>query len=98
MAARARLASQKGADGPLLEPPAVSPDGRQVAFNLRRRGRITLHVMNVEGGGIRPLAESLDVRDAGSWSPDGQWVAIGGNDGKGAVCSKFRRQAALRCA
>jgi Tol biopolymer transport system component len=74
----------KGADGPLLEPPAVSTDGHQVAFNLRRRGRITLHVMNVEGGGIRPLTESLDVRDVGSWSADGQWIAIGGNDGKGA--------------
>ena len=74
----------KGADGPLFEPPAVSADGRQVAFNLRRRGRITLHVMNVEGGGVRSLGESLDVRDAGSWSPDGQWIAIGGNDGKGA--------------
>ena len=33
----------KGADGALLDPPAVSRDGRRVAIALRRSGKLTLH-------------------------------------------------------
>lgn len=68
----------KGADVPLLEAPAVSPDGRRVAIVLRREGKLRLHVLTADGAELQPLAESIDVRGAAGWSPDGQWIVTGG--------------------
>ena len=73
----------KGTDGNLLEPAAISADGKRVAISLRRQGKISLNVMNADGVGVVPIAETLDVRGSASWSPDGQWIAIGGQDAKG---------------
>jgi dipeptidyl aminopeptidase/acylaminoacyl peptidase len=73
----------KGRDGPLLEPAAVSPDGKKIAILLRREGKISLNVMNDDGSGLAPLAERLDARGAACWSPDGKWIAVGGMDAKG---------------
>jgi serine/threonine protein kinase/Tol biopolymer transport system component len=62
---------------------AISPDGGRVCFPVRRQGRTTLHCTTAEGTGVRLLAESLDVRGAPSWSPDGKWIAVGAVDGSG---------------
>jgi len=60
---------------------AVSPDGAQVCFPVRQGGRATLHCMNADGSGARSIAESLDVRGAASWSPDGKWLAVAAKEG-----------------
>ena len=73
----------RGADGALLEPPAVSLDGHRVAVILRKAGKSTLHTLSSEGGDVQPLAPTLDVSSAAAWSPDGKWIAAAGNDGKG---------------
>jgi Tol biopolymer transport system component len=73
----------KGSDGTLVDPVAVSADGMQVAFSLRRDGRVRLHIMNDDGTGLTPLADSVDVRGSASWSPDGKWIVTGGVDAKG---------------
>ena len=73
----------KGREGPLFDPPAISPDGRRVAISLRRKGKIQLNVLNDDGGGVTALAEKLDVRGSPAWSPDGRWIAIGGIDARG---------------
>ena len=70
----------KGSDGALLDPPAVSADGRRVAIVLRRGGKLTLHLATAEGNEFQPLGESIDVRGAADWSPDGQWIVTGGTD------------------
>ncbi len=70
----------RGSDGALLDPPAVSPDGRRVAIVLRRNGKLTLHLATAEGSEFRPLGESIDIRGAADWSPDGQWIVTGGTD------------------
>jgi len=62
---------------------AISPDGGRVCFPVRRQGRTTLHCTSREGTGVQLLAESLDVRGAPSWSPDGKWIAVGAVDGSG---------------
>jgi serine/threonine protein kinase len=73
----------KGATGALLEPPAVSADGR-VAIVLRRNGSPRLHVETGEGTEPKDLlAGTLAVRGTPSWSPDGKWIVIGGHDGQG---------------
>ena len=74
----------KGADGALLEPPAVSPDGRRVAIVLRRGGSRQLHLIAADGAGLQPLGQGLDVQGAASWSPDGRWIVTGGADATGA--------------
>jgi Tol biopolymer transport system component len=72
-----------GERGAVVGAAAVSPDGRRVCFPVRHERRSTLHCMNADGGGVRALAESLDVRGAGSWSPDGNWIAIAAMDSAG---------------
>jgi serine/threonine protein kinase/Tol biopolymer transport system component len=73
----------KGSDDALFEPPAVSADGRQVAVILRRNGKLRLHVLSADGGDLRSLAESIDIRGSLSWSPDGKWIIAGGIDDRG---------------
>ena len=70
----------KGSDGALLDPPAVSADGRRVAIALRRGGKLTLHLATAEGNEFRPLGESIDISGAADWSRDGQWIVTGGTD------------------
>jgi serine/threonine protein kinase/Tol biopolymer transport system component len=70
----------KGVDGSVLSPPAVSRDGQKVAIILRRNGKLRLHVLSAEGGELRALADSIDVRGAASWSPDGKWIVVRGNE------------------
>ena len=73
----------KGADGSVLSPPDVSRDGQKVAIILRRNGKLRLHVLSAEGGELRALADSIDVRGAASWSPDGKWIVVRGNEDGG---------------
>ena len=73
----------KGADGALLETPAVSPAGDRVAIVLRRSGKRQMHVLSADGAELRPIAEMIDVQGTGCWSPDGKWIVSGGNDAAG---------------
>jgi Tol biopolymer transport system component len=49
---------------------------------VRREGRSRLFVISADGLNLRPMAESLDVREAPSWSPDGKWIAVCANEGQ----------------
>ena len=70
----------KGADGAVLAPPAASPDGQKVAAVIRREGRLRLHVLSADGGELQTLADTLNVSGGASWSPDGKWIVIGGDE------------------
>jgi DNA-binding winged helix-turn-helix (wHTH) protein/Tol biopolymer transport system component len=65
-----------GRDGRVIAGPALSADGRRVAFTAQSRGRTWLYVMSSDGSGAHKLAQQLDVRGAPAWSPDGKWIAI----------------------
>ncbi|MDL2718201.1 MAG: protein kinase [Acidobacteriota bacterium] len=73
----------KPSQGFLTSAPSISRDGTQVCFSIRRLGRSQLYVMAADGTNARSLAESLDVRDSASWSPDGQWIVAAVNEGRG---------------
>jgi TolB protein len=73
----------KGSEGGLIAPAAISPDGREICFSYRKQGRASLCLMNLDGTNVRTIAESLDVRGAASWSPDGKWIAVAANEGEG---------------
>ena len=68
----------KGADGALLETPAVSPDGSRVAIVLQRSGKRQLHVLSSDGAELQPIAQGIDVQGTSCWSPDGKWIVTGG--------------------
>lgn len=73
----------KGSEGALQSPAAISPDGKRVAFALPRNGKQQLHVIAADGTGLRPLSGDVDARGAASWSPDGKWIAVAGNEADG---------------
>ncbi len=73
----------KGADGALLETPAVSPDGGRVAIILRRNGKHQLHVLSSDGAELQPIAEGIAAQESSCWSPDGKWIVTGGSDATG---------------
>jgi DNA-binding winged helix-turn-helix (wHTH) protein/Tol biopolymer transport system component len=66
-----------GADGRVIAGPVPAPDGRELAFTVQRAERFQLYAIRSDGTGVRRLAETLDVRGAPAWSPDGGWIAIG---------------------
>lgn len=63
---------QLTSDAQLDLSPAVSPDGRRVAFISDRTGRCRVWVMDIDGGNQTPLTD--EVRDRPRWSPDGRWL------------------------
>ncbi|HXY23709.1 MAG TPA: protein kinase [Candidatus Acidoferrum sp.] len=73
----------KGADGALLETPAVSPDGGRVAIVLRRNGKGLLHVLSADGAELQPIAGGIDAKGTSCWSPDAKWLVTGGSDATG---------------
>lgn len=54
--------------------PAISPDGRSIAFSVRQHGQALLYVMQADGTKARIVADSLDLRGAPAWAPDGQTI------------------------
>jgi serine/threonine protein kinase/Tol biopolymer transport system component len=73
----------KGNEGGVVAPPAISPDGSRVCFSVRKQGRAGLYVMNADGANVRVLSETLDVRGAAAWSPDGKWIVIAASEREG---------------
>jgi Tol biopolymer transport system component len=62
------------ADARIIGGPEVAPDGHRVAFSVARRGRTLLYVMNADGTNARVVTESLELRGAPAWTPDGQSI------------------------
>jgi Tol biopolymer transport system component len=73
----------KGADGAVASPPAVSADGSQIALVAHVEGQRRLLVMSSDGTNVRRIAETLEVADGPSWSPDGKWIAVVAREGEG---------------
>jgi Tol biopolymer transport system component/DNA-binding winged helix-turn-helix (wHTH) protein len=60
--------------------PAISRDGRNIAFSVRQNGETLLYVMQADGRNARIVADSLDLQGAPAWAPDGQSITTAADD------------------
>ena len=60
--------------------PAISPDGRYVAFSVRQHAQPLLYVMQADGTNARIVADSLDLHGAPAWAPDGRSITTAADD------------------
>jgi len=54
--------------------PAITRDGRHVAFSVQTGGRTLLYVMQADGTKARIVADSLALEGAPAWAPDGRSI------------------------
>jgi serine/threonine protein kinase/Tol biopolymer transport system component len=57
--------------------PALSPDGRSVAFVSNRDGPYEIYVGLISGGNLVKLTDDANFKARPSWSPDGTEIAYG---------------------
>ena len=62
--------------GRVVGGPAISPDGKRIAFTAEEQGKWRMYVMNGDGSGVRAMPESLQPRSEPAWSPDSAAVAV----------------------
>jgi len=55
--------------------PALSPDGKRIAFASNRSGFWDLYLLEIESGETTRLTNTPEYDGAPSWSPDGAWLA-----------------------
>jgi hypothetical protein len=60
--------------------PAISSDGRSIAFSVSQHGRTRLYVMQADGTRARIVADSLNLQGAPAWAPDAQSILSAAND------------------
>lgn len=57
--------------------PAVSPDGKKIAFISDRGGLSNLWVMNIDGTNMKQISkETANLIHSPKWSPDGEYIAV----------------------
>jgi Tol biopolymer transport system component len=66
--------------GRIFGGPAISPDGRWVAFSVRQHGRALLYAMQADGTNARIVTDSLDLQGAPAWARDGESITSAAND------------------
>lgn len=60
--------------------PAISFDGRHIAFSIRQHGQSILYVMQADGTNTQIVSDSLNLQGAPAWVPDGQSITSAAND------------------
>ena len=70
----------RGEGAKVIGGPAISRDGRKVAFSIRQHGETVLYVMQADGTNARVVVRSLDLQGAPAWSPDGVSIISAADD------------------
>ncbi len=60
--------------------PAVAPDEAHIAFSIADRGTTRLVVMNTDGTSVRTVTDSMELRGAPVWTPDGESIVTAANE------------------
>lgn len=74
----AELWSAPGAK--VLAAPAISADGRSIAFSVRQNGQSRLYTMQADGTNVHTVADSLDLQGEPAWAHDGRSITSAVND------------------
>ena len=61
--------------------PALSPDGKQIAFASNRSGYWDIYILTLATGEARRVTDTPEYDSAPTWSPDNQWLAYETYDG-----------------
>jgi Tol biopolymer transport system component len=61
-------------DARIIGGPAVSADGLSIAFSVKQRARTLLYSMESDGSHLRIVSDSLQLRGAPAWQPDGKSI------------------------
>lgn len=67
-----------GPNGAMNVEPAISPDGKKLAFSSDRVGRPMIYVMDADGGNPKRITFAGQFNSTPSWSPDGKKLAFAG--------------------
>jgi Tol biopolymer transport system component len=67
-------------DAHIIDGPAMSYDGRYIAFSTEEHGRTRLYVVNADGSQPRVVTESLNLRSAPAWAPDDSSLTVSADD------------------
>ena len=60
--------------------PAISSDGKYIAFSVRQNGRTLLYAMRADGTDARIVADSLELQGSPTWAPDAQSITSAAED------------------
>jgi Tol biopolymer transport system component len=66
--------------GRIFGGPAISPDGRSVAFSVQQNGKTLLYTMQADGTNARIVTDSLDLQGAPAWARERTSITSAAND------------------
>ncbi len=69
-----------GSDARVVGAPAISADGHFIAFTVRQRNRTLLYAMGSDGSRAHIVSDSLELRGAPAWAPDGKSILSAADD------------------
>jgi Tol biopolymer transport system component len=69
-----------GSDARIIGAPAISADGRLIAFSVRQRSQTLLYTMGSDGSRAHIVSDSLELRGAPAWAPDGRSIFSAADD------------------
>ena len=67
--------------GRIIGGPAIAAEADRIALSIEDRGKTRLVVMNADGTSVRIIADSMELRGAPAWSPDGRSIVTAVNEG-----------------
>jgi Tol biopolymer transport system component len=60
--------------------PAISADGRSIAFSVQQRDKTLLYVMQSDGTNVKMVSDSLALQGSPAWEPDGRSITSAADD------------------
>ena len=84
----------RGEGAQIFGGPAISPDGRSIAFSVRQHGRTLLYVMQADGTNARIVTDSLDSAGQSRMGARRPIDHLGGRRSRLPTSSAFRSTAA----